>query len=93
MNAPAKQRRPLGQSAHLMRRLAPYFRPYVGVMALDLFCASLTTICDLVLPLIVRYITSAANDPALALTVSIVLRLGALYLALRIIDAAANYFM
>ncbi len=92
METPRKKRS-LSRSAHLIRRLAPYFKPYAGVMALDLFCASLTTVCDLVLPLIVRYITSAANDPAMALTVSIVLRLGAVYLALRVIDAAANYFM
>lgn len=93
MNAPQAQKRSLGQNARLISRLMPYFKPYIGVMALDLFCASLTTICDLVLPLIVRYITSAARAPEMALTVSVVLRLGAIYLALRVIDAAANYFM
>ena len=92
MESPQKKRS-LSQSAYLIRRLAPYFKPYMGVMALDLFCASLTTICDLVLPLIVRYITSAARSEVIVLTASIVLRLGAVYLALRIIDAAANYFM
>ena len=89
----APKKHSLGQSTRLIRRLAPYFKPYMGVMALDLFCASLTTICDLVLPLIVRYITSAARSEVIALTAGIVLRLGAVYLALRIIDAAANYFM
>lgn len=88
-----KKQRTLAQNIGLVRRLAPYFRPYAGVMALDLFCASLTTVCDLVLPLIVRYITSAAGAEPMALTVAIVLKLGALYLVLRVIDAAANYFM
>lgn len=77
----------------LLRRLMPYFKPYMGVMVLDLFCATLTTICDLVLPLIVRYITNAATDSAAVLTLSIVLRLGALYLVLRVIDTASYYFM
>ncbi|MBP3409849.1 MAG: ABC transporter ATP-binding protein [Clostridia bacterium] len=77
----------------LLRRLAPYFKPYMGVMVLDLFCATLTTVCDLVLPLIVRYITNAATGGAAALTLSIVLRLGAAYLVLRIIDTASYYFM
>ncbi len=73
--------------------LANYFRPYWRVLVLDLFCASLTTICDLVLPLIVRYITGAATNSAVALTAAVVLKLGALYLLLRLIDAAANYYM
>lgn len=62
-------------------------------MALDLFCAALTTICDLVLPLIVRYITNMGSTNLSALTISMVLKLGALYVVLRIIDTAANYFM
>ena len=77
----------------LLRRLMPYFKPYMGIMVLDLFCATLTTICDLVLPLIVRYITNAATSSAATLTLSIVLRLGAAYLVLRIIDTASYYFM
>ena len=90
MKKNAQKRR---HSFALIRRMLPYFRPYMGVMALDLFCASLTTICDLVLPLIVRFITSAASSGAAALTVSTVLKLGAIYLVLRLIDAAANYYM
>ena len=77
----------------LIRGLAPYFKPYAPVLALDLFCAALTTACDLVLPLIVRYITGAAASDAAALTLSIVLKLGALYLLLRVVDTAAYYYM
>ena len=77
----------------LLSHLAEYFKPYLAVLTLDLFCASLTTICDLVLPLIVRYITSAAGSALVTLTAAVVLRLGALYLVLRLIDAAANYYM
>jgi len=83
----------ISASIKLFGRLMPYFKPYMGVLMLDLICATLTTICDLALPLIVRYITNAATDTAVALTLSIVLRLGGLYLVLRIIDTAAYYFM
>ena len=62
-------------------------------MILDLFCAALTTLCELVLPLIVREITDKATSTPMALTVSLVLRLGAVYLILRIIDTVANYYM
>ena len=59
----------------------------------DLFCAGLTTICELVLPLIVRKITSAATEDIASLTVDLILKCGIIYLVLRIIDTAANYYM
>ena len=62
-------------------------------MVLDLFCAGLTTICDLVLPLIIRFITDKGINDMAGLTLEIILSLGSLYLVLLIIDAAANYFM
>ena len=39
---------------HLIRRFWPYQRKYSKTVALDLFCAALTCLCDLVLPLILR---------------------------------------
>ena len=92
METTQKKRSPL-QSLRVFQRFMPYFRPYMGVMLLDLFCATLTTVCDLVLPLIVRFITSAVTSDAAALTISVVLRLGAVYLLLRVIDTAAYYYM
>ena len=92
METTQKKRSPL-QSLRVFRRFMPYFRPYMGVMLLDLFCATLTTVCDLVLPLIVRFITSAVTTDAAALTIAVVLRLGAAYLLLRVIDTAAYYYM
>lgn len=77
----------------LIARFAPYFKKYRGVLALDLFCASLTTLCDLVLPLIVRYITGKGMTDIQSLTMRAVLLLGALYLFLRVVDTAANYYM
>ncbi|WP_278729578.1 ABC transporter ATP-binding protein, partial [Anaerotruncus colihominis] len=71
----------------------PYFKKYRGVLALDLFCASLTTVCELVLPLMVRFITERGMNDMASLTVALVLKIGGLYLVLRIIDAAANYYM
>ena len=37
----------------LVRRFLPYFRKYRKTMAFDLCCAALTSVCELVLPLIV----------------------------------------
>ena len=77
----------------LMRRFWPYLRKYRHILLLDLFCAALTTLCDMVLPLIMRYLTNTATTNLAALTAQVVLQLGALYLVLRLIDGAANYYM
>ncbi|MBQ1279196.1 MAG: ABC transporter ATP-binding protein, partial [Clostridia bacterium] len=77
----------------LIKRFLPYYKKYVGTLCFDLFCAALTTVCELVLPMIVREITDLATTDAAALTVSFVLRIGAFYLVLRAIDTAANYYM
>ena len=81
------------KTSTLLRRFSPYFKKYRGVLALDLFCASLTTVCELVLPLMVRFITERGMNDMASLTVALVLKIGGLYLVLRIIDAAANYYM
>ena len=81
------------QKKRLIRRFWPYQRKYIKTVMLDLFCAALTCLCDLVLPLILRTITDLAMNDLAALTVSLVLKLAALYLVLRLIDAAAQYFM
>ena len=81
------------KTSTLLRRFLPYFKRYKGIVAFDLVCASLTTVCELVLPLIVSEITDRATvDPAL-LTLRFVLTAGGVYILLRMIDAAANYFM
>lgn len=77
----------------LLKRFLPYYKKYGWIMAADLFCAALTTVCELVLPMIVREITGAATEDIASLTLELILRCGLLYVALRIIDTAANYYM
>ena len=77
----------------LMGRFAPYFKPYGGVLALDLFCAALTTLCEIVLPMMVRYLAQRGMEDMALLSVGLVMRVAALYLVLRLIDVAASYFM
>lgn len=80
-------------TGELFRRFAPYYKKYKGTLCLDLFCAALTTICELVLPLIMRYITNEGMRDLASLSVRTVGGLGLLYLILRIIDAFAAYYM
>jgi len=81
------------KSSGLLKCFLPYYKKYMPMLIFDLFCASLTTVCELVLPMIVREITGRATDDISSLTVSLVLRCGLLYLVLRIIDTLANYYM
>ena len=80
-------------SGALIRRFLPYLAKYKKTLFLDLFCAALTTLCDIVLPKIMSTITNAAMGVGITLTAGIVLRLAALYFVLRIIDGAASYYM
>ncbi len=87
------KKRKKGESMRLLKRFLPYYKKYKWIMVLDLLCASLTTVCELILPLIVKEITGRATEDITTLTVGLVLRCGVLYLILRIIDTAANYYM
>ncbi|MBO5293536.1 MAG: ABC transporter ATP-binding protein [Lachnospiraceae bacterium] len=81
------------KTTELLKRFVPYFRKYYKTLFLDLFCAALTTVCELVLPLIMRYITNEGLKDLAALSVKTVGTLGLLYLALRIVDCIAGYYM
>ncbi|MBD5543799.1 MAG: ABC transporter ATP-binding protein [Lachnospiraceae bacterium] len=77
----------------LFKRFLPYYKPYRKTLFLDLFCAALTTLCELILPLIMRYITNEGIKNMAALSVRTILILGLIYLGLRIVDCIANYYM
>ena len=83
----------MNKKKSLIKRFIPYFYPYKHLLFFDLFCAALTTICELVLPMILRYITNQGLEDLAALSVGTIGKLGLLYLALRIVDCAAYYFM
>ncbi|MEN2593276.1 ABC transporter transmembrane domain-containing protein, partial [Acinetobacter baumannii] len=66
---------------------------YKKVLILDLFCASLTTVCEMVLPLILRHLTNTGLENVAFVTGRMIVSMGVLYFVLRIIDAIANYYM
>ena len=82
----------------LIKRFLPYYKKYKWILFLDLFCASLTTVCEIALPKIVAKITSTAEDVGLGNLlrddfVKLVIGCGLLYIALRVIDTCANFYM
>lgn len=81
------------KTSKLLKRFLPYYGKYKGIIIMDLFCAALTTVCELVLPLILRYITDVGMRDLASLTVKTVVTIGMLYFALRIIDGLASFYM
>ena len=77
----------------LIKRFLPYFKPYTRTLYMDLFCAALTTVCEIVLPLIIRQITNTALEDVTLLTTQMIMRMALLYFVLRIIDSLANFYM
>ena len=82
----------------LLKRFIPYYKKYKWILIFDLFCASLTTVCELALPMLVRqitsYVTENLGDSFIKEDfVRLVLGCGLLYVILRIIDTGANFYM
>lgn len=77
----------------LIARFLPYFSKYKHILLFDLTCAAFTTLCDLALPLILRFITQTGMKDLSLLSIQLILQLGALYIVLRLVDTSANYFM
>ena len=81
------------KTGEFLKRFSPYYKPYIKILIFDLFCATLTTLSDLALPMIVRKITNTAIYDFANLTVKLILTLGAIYLLIRIIVAFATYYV
>lgn len=80
-------------SKYLIKRFVPYFKPYIWIMVFDLFCASFTTVSDIVLPLIIRRISNIVATDFTSFTSSFIIKVVLVYAVLRVIDVMANYFM
>ena len=80
-------------SGQLIRRFYPYLKKYRKLLYLDLFFAAMTTLCDIVLPMIMRSLTNSAVGNAAPLTAEAVIRMAILYVLLRLVDAGANFYM
>lgn len=77
----------------LLKSFLPYYGKYKHILLMDLFCAALTTIGELVFPMMLRYIANEGMRDLAAFSVNTLLRIGGLYLVLRVIDSLAAYYM
>lgn len=81
------------KNKNLILRFLPYYKKYKGTLFLDLFCATVATGCELVFPIIIKFLTDAASADVTSLTVRLIMSVGIGYLAIGIIDIIASYYM
>ena len=75
----------------LIKKFIPYYKDYKNILAIDLFSAFLTTVCELILPIILSSLTDhAANS---SLTYSIILKLTLIYTLTKLVEVAGRYIM
>lgn len=78
-------------TAKLLKKFIPYYGKHLPIFVLDLLCAAFSTMADLVLPILLRFLTNSAKDGLL--NFETVLKIALLFLALRVFDTIANFFM
>lgn len=90
----AKQKNGQGKTNwQLFSILFPYYRKNRFLLWTDLFCAGLTTVCDLVLPLLLSRITDTAAKHPQNLTLRFILEIALIYFLLRVMEVLARYYM
>ena len=80
------------RNLNLIKRVMPYFKKYKFILMFDLFCAALTTLTDMVLPMILRRLTNAGLG-RYSLTREMVIRMAILLLIIKVIDLFAGFYM
>ncbi|WP_036730213.1 ABC transporter ATP-binding protein [Peptoniphilus mikwangii] len=81
------------KNIQLIKRISPYFKKYKSILFIDLLCAAFTTASEMILPLILRYISSVGMKDIKLLNVELIIRLALLFLILKSVDLVAAYYM
>ncbi|MGO1580399.1 MAG: ABC transporter ATP-binding protein [Peptoniphilaceae bacterium] len=81
------------KNINLIKRILPYFNRYKSILILDLICAGFTTLAEMILPLILRYLTNTGLHDFEKLTLGLITKLAVLFAILKIIELIATYYM
>ena len=76
-----------------LKRLAGYYKPYNGLFFSDMFFAILGAAITLVIPLIVRYITTNIVQMPADRATGMILKLGIFMIALVLVEAFCNFYI
>ena len=76
-----------------LKRMVSYYKPYIGIFLLDLFFAILASAIALVIPIVVRYITSDLTSGQHSLSRENIIGLGIILVVLVAAQFGSNYFI
>lgn len=76
---------------YLLKRFIPYYKPYKKILTIDLISAALTTVSQLILPLLLSYLTDWAQLGLL--DVSRVVKVAIVYVATKFIEVVSRFIM
>ncbi len=77
----------------VLKRLMAYYRPYRGVFFTDMFFAFVSAAVALVIPLVVRYVTSTVIYMDGEAAREMILKLGLMMFVLVIVQWYSNYYI
>ncbi|MDY6045175.1 MAG: ABC transporter ATP-binding protein [Peptoniphilus sp.] len=80
----------------LIRKFQPvksYFSAYKGILFTDLLCAGLTTVSEIALPIILRYMTNLGTRDLALITPALIGRLAVLFFIIKAVEIVAAYYM
>lgn len=77
----------------LFTNIYPYFKKHRWILIIDLICAALTTVAEIVIPIIIRYITNLGIYNHSLITMQIVLRVAIIFIIIKTIDIISSYYM
>ena len=69
--------------------IKPYFATYKGILLTDLFCAGLTTVSEIILPIILRYMTNLGSKDIALITPALIGRLALLFLGIKAVEKSS----
>ena len=76
-----------------LKKMAGYYKPYMGTFLLDMFFAFVASMISLIIPLVVRYITTNVKNMDTDNAVKTIFVLGIVMVVLVLVQFVANYFI
>lgn len=76
-----------------LKKMASYYKPYMGTFWLDMFFAFLASLISLVIPLVVRYITTDVVHMEMNIAIRRIVIICVILVVLVLIQFASNYFI
>ena len=76
-----------------LKKMISYYKPYMGTFWLDMFFAFLASLISLVIPLVVRYITTNVSSMDIDTAVRQIVIMGIVLIVLALVQFASNYYV